>query len=364
MRKIIIVAFLILTAAITGILQIKTSPQDMDMTARHIKIGVLLGGSRSDRSYCQSHCESLEALRDEFDLEIFYREDVADECYPDIVSLVRDEGCQIIIGTSFHHGQSMEQAARMYPDVYFLHASGLGHRSNFASFFGRMYQARYLSGIIAGMKTKTGHLGYVAAFPIPEVIRGLNAFTLGVRSVRPDAVVHVRYAKSWSDDEPTGAACARLLDRYPIDVVGMHTNSLAPHREAERRGIWSVGCNLDNALSYPNTYLSACVWNWDAYYRRQIRECLQGKFKGSHVWLSMRDGIVAVSPPTSHVDAGAMAAVQAVEGKIRDRTFDVFYGPINDNEGHIRVPEGESMSDDEMLNGFYWYVEGVTVEGI
>jgi basic membrane protein A len=257
----------------------------------------------------------------------------------------------------------MERAAELYPDVYFLHASGTGHRSNLASFFGRMYQARYLSGIIAGMKTKTGHLGYVAAFPLPEVIRGLNAFTLGVRSVRPDAVVHVRYCQSWTDDDAAGLACARLLERHPIDVVSVHTNSLAPHREADRRGQWSLGYNLDNALAFPNTYLSACVWNWDVYYRRQIRDCLQGKFHGTHVWPGMEDGIVAISPPTNHVDARTRERVQAAYEKIRNRTFDVFYGPLKDNAGHIRVAEGESMSDTEMLNGFYWYVEGVKIEG-
>ena len=364
MRKIVVVAFLILAVAILGILQFK-KPQETGGAEKITKIGVLLDGARADRSYCQSHCESLESLRDEFNLEIVYREYVSADCYPDIVSLIRDEGCQMIVGVSVRFGRDMERAAGMFPAVYFLHAGGRGQHSNFSSFYGRMYQARYLLGIVAGAQTKTGEIGYVASEPIPEVIRGINAFTLGARSVHPDAVVHVRYAKSATDDAAAGNACAELLNQYPIDVMGAQTSSLAPHMEAERRGIWSVGCNLDNALAYPKTYLSACVWNWDPYYRKQIRDCLRGGFYGSHVWLDMADGIAAISPLTSNADARALEEVQAANEKLRSRTFDVFYGPVRDNAGHIRVGAGETMPDRELLDSFYWYVEGVTtVEGL
>ena len=366
MRKIIIIAFLILAAAITGIFYSMDDDKALSATAHTTKVGVLLSGSHTDKNYCQAHYEALEALRpkDKLNLDIVYRENVAGDCYPDIISLIRDEGCRIIVGVSFQFGKDMERAAEMYPDVYFLHTGGTSAHSNFSSFFGRMYQARYLLGIIAGSKTKTGQIGYVAAFPIPEVIRGINAFTLGVRSVRPDAVVRVRYCNSWTDDEAAGKACAELLERHPIDVMAMHTNSLAPHREADRRGVWSVGCNRDSAEAFPDTYLAACVWQWRDCYYKQILDCLQGKFHGSNVWMDINDGIVALSAPTRHVDARAMAAVEAANRNFYHRTFDVFYGPVKDNTGNIRIEAGESMADSEMLNGFFWYVEGVTVEGI
>ena len=364
MRKIIIVAFLILAAAIPGILQIKGGGRGADEFAKTTKVGVLMSGTCKDKNYCQSHYEALESLRNELKLDIVYKENVAGDCYPDIINLIRDENCKIIVGVSFQFGEDMQRAAAMYPDVYFLHAAGTNFKSNFSTFFGRMYQARYLLGIIAGMKTTTGHIGYVAAFPISEVIRGINAFTLGVRSVRPDAVVHVRYCKSWTDDDAASSACMTLLDQHPIDVVGMHTNSLAPHKEADRRGLWSVGCNRDNAAEFPNTYLGACIWKWEDCYRKQIADCLQGKFHGSNVWLDINDGIVALSDYTRHVDVRTVAAVQAANDKLRNRTFDVFYGPVKDNAGNIRVAEGESMSDSEMLNGFFWYVEGVKIEGL
>ncbi len=362
MKKIIFIAFFLLFAAIAGIYQIQKSQVDTNVTAKTTKVGVLINGSRSDHSYCQAHYEALEAIKDDLNLEFVYLENVPMDCYKDIVSLIRDKGCKIVVAISYEFGRDMMKAAEKYPDIYFFHASGVNHRKNFSSFFGRMYQARYLSGIAAGMNTKTGELGYVAAFPISEVIRGINAFTLGVRSVRPDAVVHVRYCNSWQGDEVAGEACRKLLRLYPIDVVAMHTDSLQPHREADAKGIWSVGYNIDNAAMFPDTYLTACIWRWDVYYRKQILNCLQGKFHGHHDLIDMNEDIVALSGLSSHADPETKAKVQEADEKLRTLEFDVFYGPIIDNTGYLRVDEGESLPDDEMFNRFYWYVEGVKVE--
>ncbi len=362
MRQIIFIAFFLLFAAIAGIYQIQNSQVDTDVTAKTTKVGVLLNGIRLDHSYCQAHYEAIEAIKDELNLDVIYLENVPMDCYRDIVSFVREKGCKIIVGVSFEFGRDMMKAAEEYPGIYFLHASGVNRRNNFSSFFGRMYQARYLSGIAAGMNTKTGELGYVAAFPISEVIRGINAFTLGVRSVKPDAVVHVSYCNSWLGDDVAGEACRKLLSLYPIDVIAMHTNSLQPHREADASGIWSVGYNIDNAAMFPDTYLTACIWKWDVYYRKEILNCLQGKFHGHHDLMDMNEGIVALSGLSGHADSKTRAKVQAAGEKLQTLEFDVFYGPIRDNTGYLRVEEGESMPDDEMFNNFDWYVEGVKLE--
>lgn len=364
MRKLIIIAFLILFAAFAGIYGIQSNQLNTDVTAKVTKVGVLLSGSHSDRSYCQTHYEAIEAIKGNLNLNVVYREKVPNDCYKDIVSLIEDEGCEIVIANSFQFGKDMLKAAEKYPDVYFLHAAGTEHRHNFSSFFGRLYQARYLSGIVAGMKTKTGELGYVAAYPIPEVIRVINAFAIGARSVRPDAVVHVRYCGSWVEDEPAADASRKLLDSHPIDVMAMHTNSLAPHREADARGVWSIGIHFDNADLFPDTYLIACQWKWDKYYHKQILDCLQGKFHGSNVWMDMeKEGILYLSDFSKHIDPKTKTAVEEAGTRLKSWQYDVFYGPIRDNTGRLRVEAGESMTDDEMLHGFDWYVEGVTVEG-
>ncbi|MBQ7479121.1 MAG: BMP family ABC transporter substrate-binding protein [Selenomonadaceae bacterium] len=362
MKKIVLLVFLIFVAAIAGILLSRYNLSNMNTDDTPTRVGLLLIGSRSDCSYNQAHYEALESLQDDLNLEIVCRENVKADCSKEIASLIEDEGCKIIVGVSFPFGESMEKAAREHPEIYFFHATGNGHSSNLSSFFGRMYQARYLSGIVAGMRTETGAIGYVAAFPIPEVIRGINAFALGVRSVRPDARIYVRYSDSWTADDSAGKAFLDLLDRHPIDVISLHTDSLQPCKEAEERGVWSVGYNMDNADLFPKTYLIACVWKWDVYYRQEIARCLQGKFHGSHVWMEWEDGIVALSGFTGNVREGTQSVVRTVNERFRSREFDVFYGPILDNMGNLRVEAGESMSDDEMQNSFDWYVEGVTVE--
>lgn len=362
MRKIIMVVFIVLASAVAGILLINDNPTNDDMMSKTTKVGVLISGYCFDQSFSQTHYEALETVRKELPIEVIYWEGEDGDCYDDIVKLIEKEGCEIIIGNSYDHGSAMAKAADAFPNIYFLHCAGTEYGGNLSSFFGRMYQARYLSGIVAGMRTETGHIGYVAAFPISEVNRGINAFALGVRSVRSDAQIHVKFCKSWTEDIPAGKASEALLDSYPIDVVAMHTNSLQPNWEADRRGVWSIGHNKDNADTFPRTYLTASVWNWDAYYRQEIMKCIQGKFRGKNVWMKMEEGIVSISPLTKNVKPGTEAEVKKAEERLRSREFDVFYGPIKDNQGKLRVGEGESMSDNEMLNGFDWYVEGVTID--
>ncbi|SDP31005.1 BMP family ABC transporter substrate-binding protein [Selenomonas ruminantium] len=362
MKRIFFIAFIILLAAMAGILLIHKSQVDTDVTANTTRVGVFINGKCQDRSWCQTHYEALESLKEELNLDILYKENAPGDCYAEIKELIQKDGCRIIIGCSFDYGEAMKKAAAEYPHIYFLNAGGVYHQANYSSFFGRMYQARYLSGIVAGQKTQTGELGYVAAFPNSQVIRGINAFTLGVRSVRPDAQVHVSYCKSWTDDEPALTACRKLLDNFPIDVLTVHTNSLTPHQEAENRGIWSIGYHRDNRDLFPHTYLSACVWNWQAYYREQIQTCLQGKFHGKQVWIDKDKGIVSLASLSPYVDMDTAMKVRAANERFGSRGFDVFYGPIKDNQGNLRINAGESMSDDEMLNAFDWYVEGVNVE--
>lgn len=362
MRKILILVGLVFVAAVAGISLSKDSWTETDVTAKTTRVGLVLSGIHDDRSFCQAHYDALQSLRDELNLDIICRERVPNECYPSIAELIQQEDCEIIVGVSFDYGEDMKKAADAFPNVYFLHAAGLGRKNNLATFWGRMYQARYLSGIIAGMASQTGQIGYVAAFPIVEVIRGINAFALGVRSVRPDARVYVRYCGSWTDDESAARESRTLLDNHPIDVLAMHTNSLAPNREAEARGIYSIGYNGDNRDIFSDNYLTAIAWNWKAYYRQQILACLRGKFHGTSQWLAMEDGIIKLADYSPQVSLQAKAAVSAAQARLRSREFDVFYGPIRDNQGKLRVDAGEAMSDKAMLNAMDWYVEGVSVE--
>ena len=221
---------------------------------------------------------------------------------------------------------------------------------------------RYLSGIVAGLQTQTNEIGYVAAMPIAEVNRGINAFTLGVRSVNPEAKVYVKWSNSWIGEEENGEATKSLLAEHNIDVLAMHTDAHSPMEIANENKVWIIGYNVDNSALFPDTYLTAPIWNWEHFYEPRILECLQGKFRGIHYWEGVETGIVDLAPFTKNVKPGIAEKVDEAREKLMSGTFDVFYGPTTDNEGNIRIKEGQSMTDEAMLNDMFWYVEGVVTD--
>lgn len=360
MKKIVITAILFFSVLIAGILIISRR-QD---ASEEIKVGVILNGKKTDNNWSQSHYEGMEKTAEELGLQVIYYENVPESevCLEQIRKLIEEE-CNIIICNSFNFGPYALQMAKEFPEVCFFHATGVENADNLTTYFGRMYQMRYLSGIVAGMQTEANRIGYVAAFPISEVNRGINAFTLGVRSVNPEAVVYVDWCNSWIDDTQAEDATRRLISNYNIDVLAMHTDSLRPLEIAEESGIWSIGYNMDNSSRYEDTFLTAPVWNWEKFYIPRIKEYQQGKFEGRNYWEGAESGMVSLAPMSVHVKEGIAERVADKMQEISSGTFDVFYGPIYDRDGILQIPEGESMSDEAMLNEFDWYVEGVVICG-
>jgi basic membrane protein A len=271
-------------------------------------------------------------------------------------------GCEIIICNSYGFGEYELDMAMKYPDVTFFHTSGTKDADNLSTYFGRMYQIRYLCGIVAGLQTETNEIGYVAAYDLSEVNRGINAFTLGVRKVNPDANVYVRYCDSWDNDDATKKVAQELFDSHNIDVMTVHSDSLAAYDEAEKRGIYIIGYNRDDSEDYPDYYLTAAIWQWDKFYTPKIKEVLQDKFKKEQYWDGVESGIVELAPLTKNVKDGTERIVTSELFKLENGNFDVFYGPIYDTDGNLRVAEGESMTDEVMLNSFDWNVEGVVID--
>lgn len=362
MKKIGMIAAGFLLLIIAGIFLIRMGGEETEVTKNQTKVGMILNGSIDDHSWGQSHYEGMEKSAKELNLKVYYKENIPEDeaCTESIEELILT-GCRIIVCNSFGFGEWMQQAAKKHPDVYFFHATGIEQGSNLATYFGRIYQMRYLSGIVAGLQTDTGRIGYVAAFPISEVNRGLNAFTLGVRAVNPDAEVFVEWSSSWTGDQENVAATEKLIKEHSIDVLGMHMNSLEPLALAQEHGIWTIGYNMDNSEQYPDSFLTAPVWSWEKFYTPRILECLQGKFQGIHYWEGVETGTVALSPLTDNVKDGIEKTVAEYQKKLESGTFDVFYGPVTDIDGNLRIAEGENMSDDAMLNEFDWYVEGVAL---
>lgn len=326
-----------------------------------LKVGFVYIGTGGDKGYTYAHDQARKYVEEKLGdkVQIYYQENVSDSdnSSVSVMQSFIDQGCTVIFATSFGYRDYVYDLAQEYPNVKFLHCSGDKSSENMLNYFGRMYQPRFLSGLVAGMKTETNKIGYVAAYPIAECIRGINAFTLGVRTVNPDATVEVVWTSTWYDPATEKQAAIALLDNG-CDVIAQHQDTTSPQQAAEERGKWSIGYNCDTSDVATKSYMTAPVWNWGPYYVDQIQKVLDGKWKAENYWGGMEDGIVALAPLTKNAPEGAQAVVDEWTEKIKSGEFKVFQGPIKDQSGNIKVPEGTVMTDAELLS-FDWFVEGV-----
>ncbi|MFW6115886.1 MAG: BMP family ABC transporter substrate-binding protein [Chloroflexota bacterium] len=294
-------------------------------------------------------------------VETTYIEDVPEG--PDANRVIRQyaqEGWDVIFTTSFGYMEPTFEVSEEFPDVMFEHCSGFMTRDNMATYFGRMYQPRYLSGIVAGEMTEENVIGYVAAFPIPEVIRGINAFTLGVRSVNPEAEVRVVWTNTWYDPVKEREAAEALLDQG-ADMIAQHQDTTEPQKAAQERGVLSIGYDSDMRGFVGDTVLTSPQWDWGTYYIDTVQDIIDGTWQTHQFWGDMETGIVKLAEMSPLVPDEVREQVDAEEQRILDTDWDVFCGPIYDQDGNEAVAEGECMSDEEMLN-MDWFVEGVIGE--
>lgn len=321
-------------------------------------VGFIYVGPIGDGGWTFAHNEGRLMVERELGVKTLYKESVPED--QEVINAMKDmidQGAKVIFATSFGYMDYVEQLSKQYPNVAFLHCSGYKMTENMGNYFGRMYQPRYLSGIVAGLKTETNNIGYVAAFEIPEVVRGINAFTLGVRSVNPDAVVNVRWTQTWYDPAREKEAAKALLDAG-ADVIAMHQDTAGPLQAAEEAGAFAIGYNTDMVAAAPGAYMTAPIWNWGPYYVSQVKAVMEGTWKPESYWGGMKEGIVALAPLTALAPAEAAAIIDAEKAAILSGETDVFVGPIFDNKGTLRVAEGEKMTDGQMLS-FDWFVQGV-----
>lgn len=324
------------------------------------KVAFIYVGPIGDGGWSFAHNEGRLFLEKEVpNLETTYIESVPENAADAerVLTDLAEQGNKIIFATSFGYMDSVIKVAEKYPDVTFLHCSGYKTAANVGTYFGRMYQARYLSGIVAGKSTKTNTIGYVAAFPIPEVVRGINAFTLGVRSVNPEAKVRVVWTSTWLDPAKEKDAAVTLLNTG-ADVITQHQDTPGPMQAAQEKGAYGVGYNSDMSKFAPNAVLTTPVWNWGPYYVNTVKAVLDGTWKNDQYWGPMSDGIVGLAPYGPMVSEDVKAAVESKKQEILNGSFDVFDGPIKDQTGKVKVAEGSKMTDAEMLS-FDWFVEGV-----
>jgi len=339
------------------------------LSKEKLKIGVIhISNPLSENSgYAYAHERGIQAMQKELGLredQIIRKLNIYESDSLLIENSMREciaSGAQIIFATSWGYMDTCEKLAAKFPNVIFAHASGYKQNSvNFTNYFGRIYQSRYLSGLAAGLKTKTGKIGYVAAMgkKNSEVTGGLNAFALGVEKVNPHARIYVRVTYNWFD--PTGEmnAARRLIDAG-CDVIAQHCDTSKPQIEAEKAGVWSIGYNTDMVSEAPKAVITSVLWNWGVYYTGMIRSVIDGSFAVDAYFGSISDGMVDLSPLSANAAPGTAQIIAEERKRLESADFDVFDGVLITNDGRRIGEAGKRLPDSVIRDGINWYYRTV-----
>lgn len=324
-----------------------------------VKVGVIhIGDPATGSGYSYTHDQGIVAMQETLGLsdeQIVRKNNIDDTETTAIENAMNEcieEGCNIIFATSWGYMDTCEALAAEYPNVFFSHATGYkSNGTNFNHYFGRIYQARYLSGIVAGMKTETNKIGYVSAMGSEngECTSGIDAFAMGVASVNPEATVEVKVTNSWYDPEGEGQAAQALIDDG-CDVIAQHCDTNNPQIAARDAGVWGVGYNSDMTAEVGESVLTSVVWNWGAYYTAAVQNVIDGTWTpGVHVedyFGSMADGLLSITALSSEVAEGTQEAVDVAKAAIEDGSFDVFTGTYTDAAGNTVGCDGVMECND------------------
>lgn len=336
-----------------------------------IKVGVLHIGDPADGAgYSYAHDSGIVEMQKNLGLrddQIIRKNNVADDNDTAIETALNElieAGCNIIFATSWGYMEKVSEAATAHPEIIFSHCSGyMSNDTNFNNYFGQIYQARYLAGIVAGLKTKSNKIGYVAAQDNnnPEVTGGIDAFALGVKSVNPDAKVYVKVTNTWFDLQREKAAAVALLDEG-CDVITQHQDTTQPMVAAQERGAFGIGYNSDMAKQVPDAVLTSVVWHWGVYYTAAVQAAIDGTWTADNYFKGMNEKLLGLTELTSLCAEGTQEKVDEATQKILSGELKVFAGEIKDNEGTVRVKAGESLDDAYIAGQINWYVDNVVVK--
>ena len=336
-------------------------------------VGFIYVGPKDDYGYNQAHHEGAEAIKSTPGIKVLEEEKVPEtlDVQKTMESMIELDGATVLFPTSFgYFDPHILAMAKKYPNVLFLHCGGMydekKHPNNVGSYFGYIDEGQYLNGIAAGMVTKSNKLGFVAAKPIPQVLRNINAFELGARSVNPKATTTVIFTGDWADPVKEAEAAKQLIDNG-ADVLTAHVDSpKVVVQTAQERGIHVAGYHTNQSALAPKAYLTGAEWNWATVYKDYIAKVQSGEITPGKPWSphlkrgGMKDGFVKMSPYGPDVTDASKAKIEAVKSKMMDGSFVIFAGPIKDNKGNVVVAEGVSqVQTDPNLEKMNYLVEGV-----
>ncbi len=328
-----------------------------------LKIGFVYVAPLTDAGWVRQHDEGRKSVERTLGdrVKTTYVENVAEG--PDAERVIRDlaaTGHKLIFTPSFGYMEPTLKVAKDFPDVKFESITGYKTTANVAAANARYYEGRYLAGIAAGRMTKSSVAGYVAGFPIPEVLQGINAFTLGMRSVNPKAVVKVVWLNGWFDP-PRERDAAMTLFNQDVDVIAFHTGSNAVMVAAQERGKMAIAYHSDMRRVAPDAQLLAVTHEWGAYYTERARAVLDGSWKSGSLWAGVSAGMVNVGAFGPQVPMAVQQEILARQNEIasgRLKPFAAGANGVKDTEGKVVIPAGGALADREIL-GMNWLVEGV-----
>ena len=331
----------------------------MPAFADKLKVGFIYVGPTGDHGWTYRHDIGRQDIEKHFGdkVETTFIESV--KYGPDAERAIRamaKGGADIIFATSFGYMEPMLKVAKEFPNVKFEHATGYKQSKNMSSYGLRLYQARHVQGVIAGMMTKTNKICYVGAFPIPEVIREINTYYLGAKSVNPDVDIDIVWVNTWYDPGKEAQA-AKVMIAEGCDMVAQHTDSPAPLQTAEKAGVLGFGQASNQYKFAPKAQLTATIDNWSPYYIQKVQDVMDGTWKSGDYFGHMKDDVVQMAPFTNMPDE-VKAFAQKIKDGITNGKYFAFTGPIKDNTGKLQLKDGE-IADDAHLNGMMYYVEGI-----
>lgn len=329
--------------------------------AGKLKIAFAYVGPVGDAGWTYAHDQARKAVEQEFGDKVttVYAENVpeaadAERVFRDFVA----QGNKLIFGTTFGYMEPMLKAAVDAKDVKFEHATGYKNAENMRTYDSRTYEGAYMAGVIAGKVTKTNTLGVVGSIPIPEVIRNINSFTLGAQSVNPKIKTRVVWVNKWFDPPKEGEAAQTLINQG-ADVLMQNTDSSAVLQTAEKAGKFGFGWDSDMSRFGPNAHLGSAIINWAPYYKKAVKEALDGSWKtGENTWWGVKEGAIDLVSLSDKVPADAKEAVEKVKAGLKDGSYVIWKGPITGADGKEVLKAG-ATADDKFLHGINFYVKGV-----
>jgi basic membrane protein A len=330
------------------------------LAADPVKIGFIYLGPPGDWGWTWAHDKGRKAMADALKGQVVanYVENVKEDA--SAIPILKDlaqQGNKLIFTTSYGYMDQTIEVAKQFPDVKFEHCTGYKHADNVGTYNSRFHQGRSVEGTIAGHMSKSGVIGYLGSYKVPEVVLGVNAFTLAAQAVNPNITTKLVMIDSWFDPAKEAAA-VQTLANLGCDVVAQHTDSPAGLQVCEQRKVWCFGQGADMTRFAPKTQLTAIEDIWGPYYVSRAQALLDGSWKPDDVWWGMKEGTVVISPYNKVMPADVAAAADKIIAGWKDGSYDVFTGPIMDQSGAEKVAKGQRMEDKD-LAVIDWYVKGV-----